>query len=219
MKKQIPFLALSMWLAVGIHLAANAYTAQDARNSLGSGDYDRDLRISKENISTAKSKEELVSYLTVMSDVYKYKRQDALSIPCLTPLGLVDKSDTGNLPFLHHKRGNAYSSVGNLQLALADYGAVVSAKIGPRPMINVLKDRALLYARMNQYDKAIADLNLSLKLTDSLLGARDAVSNIMRVRGDKVQLLNMRSKMYDKSGKIEEAKRDRSAADKLSDEL
>ena len=80
-----------------------------------------------------------------------------------------------------------------------------------------MRDRSFAYEKLKQYDKSIADITKSIKFVDQILGSKADAIRIERVKGEKIEYLYKRAKLFTMLGKTEDAKRDKALADKLTE--
>ncbi len=166
----------------------------------------------------AKTTAEKTNTLLLLEDAASSKHDYPVSIQAMTQaIALTGKSNSFYLDTLYWRRGKAYSANGNYEKAVADYTVVEPNRKVPRDVVNLMRDRSFAYEKLKQYDKSIADITKSIKFVDQILGSKADAIRIERVKGEKIEYLYKRAKLFTMLGKTEDAKRDKALADKLTE--
>ncbi len=192
---------------------------QKAAACMEANDFDGAVVHAKEMLATARTNHDRIASLVLLSDAATQKHDYPTSIQSMNKaIALADKSDLFALSCFQWTRGRSYYGNKEFEKAISDYNAVEPVRKEPRDVVNLMRDRALVYEKLHQNNKSILDLTRAIKFVDSILGSKAVPAMISRVRGDKIGLLYSRAKLLDLVGKPDDAKRDKAMADKLTDE-
>ncbi len=199
------------------------YTAQSkkATHAMDAGQFDDAIAACKKMVAVAPTLPLKSQALLMMEDAastgHKYKISIAAMTECIGLNKPVQKAGSTYIDTMIWRRGKAYAASGEYAPALADFQYVQPTRTTPREIVNLMQDQSACHEKLKQYDKCIADLSRALKYSDQILGEKSNEATITRVKGEKISLMYQRAKMYAAAGKMEESRRDKALADKLTD--
>ncbi len=209
--------ALYLWAILGAN-AASPY--QQAAACMEAQDFAGALAHSKKGFASAKTLADKIGSLSMMADAAGALHQYPVVIQAMNQaISLIGKSNSTFLRNHYWRRGKAYFAYGNYDKAVADFSAVDGFQKSPRDVVNLMRDRSLAYEKLHEYNKSVADLTTGLKSVDAIVGVKADAIMISRVKGEKIQLLYQRAKDLQLAGKVDDAKRDKVEADRLSEDF
>lgn len=199
------------------------YTIQSkqAVRAMDQGQFDDAVAACQRMVAVAATVALKTQALVMMEDAASSGHKYRISIDAMTQsIALNKKLQKPGNPYIDAmfwRRGKAYAAIGDCALALADFQYIEPTRTSPREIVNLMQDQCGCHEKLKQYDKCIADLSRALIYSDKILGEKNNEATITRVKGEKISLVYRRAKMYAAAGKIEESKRDKALADKLTD--